>query len=150
MHRKADTQQRCMQLLELIVRLRSVTPLPHELATALENAVHGCKPPECSAVVVERRPPLQQYVVWLLHEHLSKETVEHVLRQLRKLPWERREVERWAVDAVVECASVKYHTIPLVACVASGLYRHQQPAVLRIVDAVIERARSAIERNDFR
>ena len=150
LHRKADTQQRCMQLLELIVRLRSVTPLPHELATALENAVHGCKPPECSAVVVERRPPLQQYVVWLLHEHLSKETVEHVLRQLRKLPWERREVERWAVDAVVECASVKYHTIPLVACVASGLYRHQQPAVLRIVDAVIERARSAIERNDFR
>ena len=41
---------------------------------------------------------------------------------------ERREVERWAVDAVVE-ASVKYHTISPVACVASGLYRHQQPAV---------------------
>ena len=36
------------------------------------------------------------------------------------------------------------------SCVASGLYRHQQPAVLRIVDAVIERARSAIQRNDFR
>ena len=140
-------------MLEVLVKLRSVHRLPPDLATQLENAVHACKPPERSAMVVEQLPPMHQYVRWLLHRHLSKNTVEHVIKQLRKLPWrgeQGAEVARWVYRATLDCGTVKYHTIQLLACVLSGLFRYQEVAVVRIVDGALEAFRCAIERNDYR
>ena len=52
--------------------------------------------------------------------------------------------------ATLDCGTVKYHTIQLLACVLSGLFRYQEAAVVRIVDGAIEAFRCAIERNDYR
>jgi regulator of nonsense transcripts 2 len=71
----------------------------------------------------ETRPLLQRYVIWLLHHHLTKNTVEKVIKQLRKLHWDDAELREWVHRALIDCASVKYHIIHLVACVISGLAR---------------------------
>ena len=179
-------------MLDLLLKLRSVHRLPPDLHTAVDNAVSTCKPPEVSAQVVDERPPMHRYIVWLLHHHLSKHNVEKVIRQLRKLPWgdtqvrpprHRRDtaatpprhrrvatkawprapcrvtaaarpsgpqVQDWVHHALLDCASVKYHIIALVASVVSGLCRYHEAAMLRFVDATLEAARLTVERNDFR
>jgi regulator of nonsense transcripts 2 len=152
LHRNKETQPRVEAMLEVIVKLRSIHRLPPDLDTQLDNAVASCKPPERSAVVAEVLAPMHQYVRWLLHRHLNKNTVEVVIRQLRKLPWgqEEAEVEGWVHRAVMEMGAVKYHTIQLVGCVVSGLYRYQEAAMVRIVDGAVEALRCALERNDYR
>ncbi|KAL3931924.1 MAG: hypothetical protein SGPRY_000918 [Prymnesium sp.] len=135
---------------QLLVKMRSVHRLPGEHFTMIDNAVNTCKPSDRSAMVQETRPPLHQYVIWLLHSHLSRTTVERVVKQLRKLEWEDEEVCDWVHHALLDCASVKYHTIHLVACVVSGLARYHESEMYRLVDAVIERARLAVDLNDFR
>ena len=89
LHRAKETQPRVDAMLELLTKLRSAHRgrLPSELATQLENAVASCKPPERSAMVAEVLSPMHAYVRTLLHRTLTKTTVEHVIKQLRKLPW---------------------------------------------------------------
>ena len=67
-----------------------------------------------------------------LHSHLGRTTVERVIKQLRKLDWTDDQVKGWVHRALLDCASVKYHIIHLVACVVSGLarratHRHKTP-----------------------
>ena len=93
-------------------------------------------------MVVDTRSPLERYIESLLHQQLDKLNLERVVKQLRKLPW-NSEVEGWVREYLLDCASVKYHTINLVACVLSALYRYHEAAMVRTVDAAVERARCA-------
>ena len=150
LYRHPDTQARFSGILDLLGKLRSLHRLPMDYSTMLDNAVYTCKPPEKSAIVQETRPLLQRYIIWLLHHHLGKNTVEKVIKQLRKLRWDDPDVREWVHQALIDCASVKYHIIHLVACVISGLARYHEPEMLRLVEATVEAARAAVERNDFR
>ena len=38
----------------------------------------------------------------------------------------------------------------MAACVVSALYRYHEDAMIRVVDAAIEMARCAVDRNDYR
>ena len=60
------------------------------------------------------------------------------------------DVEGWVSSCLLETAAVKYHSINLVACVISALYRYHEGSMLRVVDAAIEMARCATDRNDYR
>jgi len=150
LYRHRDTHSRCDAMLELIIKMRSVHRLPGEVLSHLENAIYTCRPPEQTIMQLEERTPLHQYIIALLHHQLNKQSVEKVIRQLRKLPWSDPEVEGWFVEAILSCAEVKYHAIGLVACVASGLLKYQERVVLRVVDAAVERLRVALDRNDHR
>lgn len=44
--------------------------------------------------------PLQQYIRHLLLERLSEDTVEAVIRQLRKLPWHQTDVQDYVITYV--------------------------------------------------
>ena len=59
-----------------------------------------------------------------------------------------------ARGSMVICARVqtcgRYHSINLVACVVSALFRCHEASMLRFVDAAIERARCTVDRNDHR
>ena len=62
--------------------------------------------------------------------------VEQVIKQLRKLPWSAAQpagegggdAAAWVHRAVMELGAVKWQSVPLVACVVSGLYRYQARA----------------------
>ena len=59
-----------------------------------------------------------------------------MIKQLRKLPWSAAQpagegcgdAAAWVHRAVMELGTVKWQSVPLVACVVSGLYRYQARA----------------------
>ena len=93
LYARTESRQRCETMLSLLVKLRSAHRMPYELSALIDNAVYSTKPPDTSAVVVDDRPHVVRYIEFLLHRHLSKLTLEHCVRQLRKLPWQQPEIE---------------------------------------------------------
>ncbi|KAF2318609.1 hypothetical protein GH714_009351 [Hevea brasiliensis] len=98
LYRSPETTVRMANMLEILMRLKNVKNLDPRHSTLVENAYYLCKPPERSARVSKVRPPLFQYIRKLLFLDLDKSSIEHVLRQLRKLPWSEFAV----VDEVLE------------------------------------------------
>ncbi|KAJ6720327.1 hypothetical protein OIU85_023537 [Salix viminalis] len=68
---------------------------------------------------LKSRPPLYQYIRKLLFSDLDKSSIEHVLRQLRKLPW------------------------------SEFLSRYHDEFAVSVVDEVLEEIRLGLELNDY-
>jgi hypothetical protein len=63
-----------------------------------------------------------QYIRKLLFSDLDKPTVQHVLRQLRKLPWE--ECEKYLVKCFLKVHKGKYSHIHMIALLTTRLSRY--------------------------
>lgn len=100
LYRSPETTIRMSNMLEILRRLKTVKNLDPRHSTILENAYYLCKPPERSCRVSKTRPPLHQYIRNLLFSDLDKSTVQHVLRQLRKLHW--AECEKYLVKCLLK------------------------------------------------
>lgn len=77
---------------------------------------------------------LLQYIRKLLFSDLDKSTIEHVLRQLRKLPWS--ECESYLLKCFMKIHKGKYGQIHLIASLAAGLSRYHDEFAVAIVDEV--------------
>ena len=51
-----------------------------------------CNPPDRAAIVKKERSIMEQYIRKLVYTDLNKKTVEKVLKLLRKLHWDDKEV----------------------------------------------------------
>uniref|UniRef100_A0A0A9DV77 Uncharacterized protein n=1 Tax=Arundo donax TaxID=35708 RepID=A0A0A9DV77_ARUDO len=100
LYRSPETKIRMSNMLEIVRRLKNVKNLDLHHSTLVENAYYLCKPPERSSRVSKVWPPLHQYIRRLLFSNLDKSTVQHVLRQLRKLPW--AECEQYLVKSFLK------------------------------------------------
>lgn len=76
-----------------------------------------------------------QYIRKLLFSDLDKSTIEHVLRQLRKLPWS--DCEPYLLKCFMKVHKGKYDQIHLIASLAAGLSRYHDEFVVAIVDEVV-------------
>ncbi|CAJ1975643.1 unnamed protein product [Sphenostylis stenocarpa] len=147
LYRSPETTIRMANMLEILMRLKNVKNLDPRHSTLVENAYYLCKPPERSARVAKVRPPLHQYIRKLLFSDLDKSTIEHVLRQLRKLPW--NECEPYLLKCFMKVYKGKYGQIHLVASLAAGLSRYHDEFAVAIVDEVLEEIRVGLELNDY-
>jgi len=75
-----------------------------------------------------------QYIRKLLFSDLDKSTIEHVLRQLRKLPW--NECEPYLLKCFMKVYKGKYGQIHLISSLALGLSRYHDEFAVAIVDEV--------------
>tara|TARA_B100000524_G_scaffold190556_1_gene98773 strand:- start:112 stop:3438 length:3327 start_codon:yes stop_codon:yes gene_type:complete len=146
----AREESRCDAMLEVMVRIRHTSHMPPELLAQLDRAIYTLRPPAAIRIEAAKREPMHEYITWLIHHALNKNSIDKVIRQLRKLPWDDDAIEGYWLQAMISCAEVKYYTISLVACVASGLSKFQEAAVVRFVDVCTERLRCIIDRNDAR
>nr|KYP46504.1 Regulator of nonsense transcripts 2 [Cajanus cajan] len=146
LYRSPETTIRMANMLEILMRLKNVKNLDPRHSTLVENAYYLCKPPERSARVAKVRPPLHQYIRKLLFSDLDKSTIEHVLRQLRKLPW--NECEPYLLKCFMKVYKGKYGQIHLIASLAAGLSRYHDEFAVAIVDEVLEEIRVGLELND--
>ncbi|KAL0921917.1 hypothetical protein M5K25_005865 [Dendrobium thyrsiflorum] len=119
-------------MLEILMRLKNVKNLDPRHSTLVENAYYLCKPPERSARVNKVRPPLQQYIRKLLFSDLDKSSAEHVLRQLRKLPWD--ECEEYILKCFMKVHKGKYSQVHLIALLTAGLSRYHNEFAVAVVD----------------
>lgn len=147
LYRSPETSIRMGNMLEILMRLKNVKNLDPRHSTLVENAYYLCKPPERSARVAKVRPPLHQYIRKLLFSDLDKTTIEHVLRQLRKLPWS--DCELYLLKCFMKVHKGKYGQIHLVASLAAGLSRYHDEFAVAIVDEVLEEIRIGLELNDY-
>ncbi|XP_038978276.1 regulator of nonsense transcripts UPF2-like [Phoenix dactylifera] len=147
LYRSPETTIRMANMLEIMMRLKNVKNLDPRHSTLVENAYYLCKPPERSARVSKVRPPLHQYIRKLLFSDLDKSTVEHVLRQLRKLPW--AECEPYILKCFLKVHKGKYNHVHLIALLTAGLSRYHDEFAVAVVDEVLEEIRLGLELNDY-
>ncbi|KAJ0558306.1 putative nonsense-mediated mRNA decay protein Nmd2/UPF2 [Helianthus annuus] len=147
LYRYPDTNVRMANMLEILMRLKNVKNLDPRHSTLVENAYYLCKPPERSARVSKVRPPLHQYIRKLLFSDLDKSSIEHVLRQLRKLPW--AECEQYLLKCFLKVHKGKYGQIHLIASLTSGLSRYHDEFAVAVVDEVLEEIRLGLELNEY-
>ncbi|KAL3835380.1 hypothetical protein ACJIZ3_010116 [Penstemon smallii] len=147
LYRSPETTVRMSNMLEILMRLKNVKNLDPRQSTLVENAYYLCKPPERSARVSKVRPPLHQYIRKLLFSDLDKTSIEHVLRQLRKLPW--NECESYLLKCFLKVQKGKYGQIHLIASLTAGLSRYHDDFAVAVVDEVLEEIRLGLELNDY-
>nr|GEU67610.1 regulator of nonsense transcripts UPF2 [Tanacetum cinerariifolium] len=147
LYRCPDTNVRMANMLEILMRLKNVKNLDPRHSTLVENAYYLCKPPERSARVSKVRPPLHQYIRKLLFSDLDKSSIEHVLRQLRKLPWS--ECESYLLKCFLKVHKGKYGQIHLIASLTAGLSRYHDEFAVAVVDEVLEEIRLGLEINEY-
>lgn len=78
-----------------------------------------------------------QYIRKLLFSDLDKSSIEHVLRQLRKLPW--NECEEYLLKCFLKVHKGKYGQIHLIASLTAGLSRYHDDFAVAVVDEVSPR-----------
>ncbi|KAL0464063.1 UNVERIFIED_CONTAM: Regulator of nonsense transcripts UPF2 [Sesamum latifolium] len=147
LYRSPETTVRMSNMLEILMRLKNVKNLDPRQSTLVENAYYLCKPPERSARVSKVRPPLHQYIRKLLFSDLDKSSIEHVLRQLRKLPW--NECQPYLLKCFLKVHKGKYGQIHLIASLTAGLSRYHDDFAVAVVDEVLEEIRLGLELNEY-
>ncbi|CAO2825354.1 unnamed protein product [Amaranthus hypochondriacus] len=147
LYRSPETTIRMANMLEILMRLKNVKNLDPRHSTLVENAYYLCKPPERPARITKIRPPLHQYIRKLLFSDLDKSSIEHVLRQLRKLPWS--ECESYLLKCFLKVHRGKYGQIHLIASLTAGLSRYHDDFAVAVVDEVLEEIRLGLELNDY-
>ncbi|KDP46148.1 hypothetical protein JCGZ_06659 [Jatropha curcas] len=147
LYRSPETAVRMANMLEILMRLKNVKNLDPRHSTLVENAYYLCKPPERSARVSKVRPPLYQYIRKLLFSDLDKSSIEYVLRQLRKLPW--NDCDAYLLKCFMKVHKGKYGQINLIASLTSGLSRYHDEFAVAVVDEVLEEIRVGLELNDY-
>ncbi|CAM8920380.1 unnamed protein product [Rhodiola kirilowii] len=147
LYRSPETSLRMANMLGTLMRLKNVKNLDPRHSTFVENAYYLCKPPERSARVSKVRPPLHQYIRKLLFTDLDKTTIDHVLRQLRKLPWD--ECEEYLLKCFMKVHKGKYGQIHLIALLTASLSRYHDEFGVGIVDEVLEEIRVGLELNEY-
>ncbi|KAL0486247.1 regulator of nonsense transcript [Acrasis kona] len=144
-----DTHEKTVELLEKMMRSKNVKSLDSNYENMVENAYYVSIPVNKSAdghsqsAAEEPLPPLQRYVNHLLYDRLDKLSVNAVLKQLRKLPWNDPSICRYVSEAVWELisANTRYNQVHILANLISGLSRYHEIVGIMIVDRFAEALR---------
>jgi len=97
LYRSADTHVRTKLLLDIMMKKKMALHLDERQIALVDNAFYYCNPPERQALQRKVRPPLHEFLRFLLYKDLSKTTVEGTLRLLRKMPWNDEEFVQYAL-----------------------------------------------------
>lgn len=99
--------------------------------------------------------PLESYLRYLLMVRLEPDanTISFVTKQLVRFPWNDPTQQCGPLICKImlkSCRKGRYKGIQALASVAANLRRHKQEAPVRLIDAVLEELRWAIEHPNFR
>jgi regulator of nonsense transcripts 2 len=81
---------------------------------------------------------------------LTKRNYGKILKQIRRLHWEEKEVVVTLHKIFSKPGKIKYGNIHLLAILLSALYRYHTDFVVSVIDTVIESVVFGLEQNDFR
>jgi len=143
--RHPSSHFRARALLDQLIRKQTAKALDQRYSTMIDNARYTCDPPKIEAVVYKPRPPMHEYIRKLLFSDLTKATVEKVLRQMRKLPWNEEDTSMYILKCLSQPWMVKFNCIHCLASLVAGLANHRNDVSHYIVDDVLEDIRIGIE-----
>lgn len=62
-----------------------------------------CDPPDRSAIMVKERTPMELFIRHIFYDILAKNSVDKVVKLVRKLHWEDPEVSNESVSNLLSC-----------------------------------------------
>lgn len=90
--RNPDTSPRMSSFLETLQRKKAAQHIGVPERMVIENAMYFVNPPERAAIQQKERTPVELFVHKLIYLEMNKRTYPKVLKSLRKLHWEEKEV----------------------------------------------------------
>ena len=90
--RNPETSPRMASFLETLQRKKSVQHIGQSERMLIENAVYYVDPPERPAIQQKERTPMDLFVRKLIYGDLTKRNYSKILKQIRRLHWEEKEV----------------------------------------------------------
>ncbi|XP_055682453.1 regulator of nonsense transcripts 2 [Lutzomyia longipalpis] len=141
----AESRLRTNVYLEQMMRLKVVTALDSRHAAQIESVYYLVKPPEGVGIVRKQRPPMQMYIRYLVFEVLNKSNVDKIIKLMRRLNWEDKEISDYAIRCLSKAYNIRYHLIRCLADLVSGLSSYQDKAMAKVIDCVFEDIRAGLE-----
>ncbi|KAL2021934.1 hypothetical protein VTK56DRAFT_6353 [Thermocarpiscus australiensis] len=148
--RNPETSPRMASFLETLRRKKSVQHIGQAERMLIENAVYYVDPPQRPAIQQKERTPMELFIRKLVYTDLTKRNYSKVLRQIRRLHWEEKDVVAILHKVFSKPGKIKYGNIHLLAILLSALYRYHPDFVIGVIDSVIESIAFGLEQNDFK
>ncbi|SPQ23725.1 5d36351a-5374-4003-8184-15c4ad043913 [Thermothielavioides terrestris] len=148
--RNPETSPRMASFLETLQRKKSVQHIGAAERMLIENAVYYVDPPQRPAIQQKERTPMELFIRKLIYSDLNKQSYNKVLRQIRRLHWEEKEVVAVLHKVFSKPGKVKYGNIHLLAILLSAIYRYHPDFVIGVVDTLTESIAFGLEQNDFK
>lgn len=148
--RNPETSPRMTSFLETLKRKRTNQHIGQQERMLIENAVYYVDPPVRAAIQQKERTPIDLFVRKLVYLDMHSKNWEMVLKQIRRLHWEEREVVEILEKIFSKPGKVKFGSIHLLALLVNGLYRYHQDFVTTIIDNVLEYIVLGLEQNEFK
>lgn len=90
--RNPETSPRMASFLETLQRKKSVQHIGQAERMLIENAVYYVDPPQRPVIQQKERTPVELFIRKLVYTDLTKRNYSKILRQIRRLHWEEKEV----------------------------------------------------------
>jgi regulator of nonsense transcripts 2 len=92
---------------------------------------------------------MEQFIRHLIYDVLAKKTIDKVLKLIRKLDWNDKQVVRTLHNCFTKVWKVKYSHISLLAMLVYDLQRYHPDFAVNVVDQVLENIRRGLETNVY-
>ncbi|CAG2107458.1 unnamed protein product, partial [Medioppia subpectinata] len=145
--RSPESHLRTKLLLDQMMRKKALLPFDSRYITNIENAYYFANPPESQTIIRVERPPMHEYIRKLLYHDLNKTNVDKILRQIRKLRWEDKELSSYAIRCLTAIWNVKFYNVRCVANLLAGLNSFQEWVAPQVIDGALEDIRIGMEMN---
>lgn len=148
--RNPETAPRMASFLETLNRKKSAQHMGVQERMLIENALYYVDPPQRAAIQQKERTPMELFVRQLVYVDLTKRNYMKVLKTIRKLHWEEKEVVEILEKIFSKPGKVKFSNIHLLAVLLQALFRYHQEFAIGVIDNVLEQITLGLEQNDFK
>lgn len=108
-----------------------------------------CNPPERTAIERKERTPMELFIRHLIYDVLTKNTIDKVLKFIRKLDWADISVRASLFKMFTKPWKIKYGNIAYLAMLTFDLQRYYPAFSISVVDQVLEDIRRGLEQNNY-
>ncbi|RMZ84489.1 hypothetical protein DV736_g6601, partial [Chaetothyriales sp. CBS 134916] len=148
--RNPETAPRMSFFLETLSRKKSAQHLGQQERMLLENAMYYVDPPDRAAIQQKERTPTELFVRQLIYLDMTKRNYMKILKTIRKLHWEEKDVVLMLEKIFSKPGKVKFSNIHLLAVLLGAIYRYHQDFAIAVIDNVLEYITLGLEQNDFK
>jgi len=145
LYRIPETKTRLGNMLDIMMRKKTVQHLDNRQVLLIENAYYQCNPPEKIIKPVKERSPIELYIRKMIYVDLGKYTVDRICKQFRKLNWDDPEVLRVIYKVFFKIWKLKYINIHLMSYLVVELSHYHPDFGVAVVDNTIEDIRIGLE-----
>lgn len=148
LYHSLDSHQKTKINLELMMRKRQTTVnMDQRYQLMIDNAYYTCNPPTAGASTKVERLPIQEYCRKLMFQDLTRNTVEKILKQMRKFNWDDAQVDAYVVRCLSQPWRVKFVNVQWMASLLAGLMWYYDHIGYDVVDNILEDIRLGMEVN---